>query len=178
MLVPTTAFGCLSREVEWLEFSKVILIAPAPDSGQCFFSFQLIFHFTSTLSPRTSLLVERSRRYSLLPEAMSKHNAEFRLEYSSQKDGMVGLEVAEMTVDDETEKRLRRKFDRRILPFGVLIWLMANIDRTNTGNAIILGMREDADLTGNRFNMTLTGFYLTYILLEMSVNHLLFHAQC
>lgn len=104
---------------------------------------------------------------------MSKHDTEVRLEYSSQKDGMIGPGLTDMTVDDETEKRLRHRFDMRILPFGVLIWLMANIDRTNTGNAIILGMREDANLTGNRFNMVLTGFYLTYILLEMLVKDLL-----
>lgn len=72
-----------------------------------------------------------------------------------------------MTIDPATEKRLRRKFDWRILTFGTIIWLMANIDRTNTGNAIILGMREDADLQGNRFNIILTGFYLSYILLEL-----------
>lgn len=100
---------------------------------------------------------------------MSKQDTDVRLEYSSQEYGLVGLGITDRTIDVDTEKRLRRKFDLRILPFGVLIWLMANIDRTNTGNAIILGMREDADLTGNRFNMTLTGFYLSYILLEMYV---------
>ncbi len=105
---------------------------------------------------------------------MSKHNTEVRLEYSSEKDETLENGVTDMTVDGDTEKRLRRKFDLRILPFGVLIWLMANIDRTNTGNAIILGMRQDANLTGNRFNMTLTGLYLAYILLEMSVKHLVF----
>jgi hypothetical protein len=100
---------------------------------------------------------------------MSKNNNEVQVEYSSQKDGGDQLElgVVTMSIDEDTEKRLRRKFDLRILPFGVFIWLIANIDRTNTGNAIILGMKEDAHLTGNRFNMILTGFYLAYILLEM-----------
>ena len=105
---------------------------------------------------------------------MSKPDTELCIECSLPKDETGGVRLSDMTVDRETEKRLRRKFDLRILPFGVFIWLMANIDRTNTGNAIILGMREDANLTGNRFNMVLTGFYLTYILLEMYVECLVF----
>lgn len=98
---------------------------------------------------------------------MLKDNKEVYVEYTSQQDVALEQGVINLTVDEATERRLRHKFDLRILPFGVLIWLLANIDRTNTGNAIILGMREDANLTGNRFNMILTGFYLAYILLEM-----------
>lgn len=100
-------------------------------------------------------------------DSMLKDNKEVYVEYTSQKDVALEQGVVNLTVDEDTEKRLQRKFDLRILPFGVLIWLLANIDRSNTGNAIILGMKEDADLTGNRFNMILTGFYLSYILLEM-----------
>jgi len=38
------------------------------------------------------------------------------------------------------------------------------------GNARVLGMEEDADLHGIRFNLTLTGFYISYIVFEMYVS--------
>jgi len=93
---------------------------------------------------------------------------EVHVECSSQLESTTLEErCGSMTTDDETEKRLRKKFDLRILPFGVLIFLLAYIDRVNMGNAKILGMEKDVDLTGNRFNLTLTGFYVAYIVLEM-----------
>lgn len=39
--------------------------------------------------------------------------------------------------------------------------------RSNAGNARILGMGDDLELTGNRFNIAMTAFYLSYIVLEV-----------
>ncbi|KAF8537536.1 major facilitator superfamily domain-containing protein [Trichophaea hybrida] len=49
------------------------------------------------------------------------------------------------------EAKMRKKFDRVILPVVTLIYLMAFIDRSNMGNAKIMGMEEDLvlkDLVG------------------------------
>jgi MFS family permease len=70
----------------------------------------------------------------------------------------------------EIEKKLRHKFDRRVLPIGIIIYLMAQIDRSNMSNAIVLGLRKDADLTGNRFNIALSLFFVTYIIFELPAN--------
>lgn len=67
----------------------------------------------------------------------------------------------------EAEASLRKKFDKRVLPLTILIYLMAFIDRTNMGNARILGMQEDLKLVGYRFNIALTAFFVTYVLFEM-----------
>jgi hypothetical protein len=37
------------------------------------------------------------------------------------------------------EARIRHKFDWRILPLGTLIYLFAQIDRSNMSNAMVLG---------------------------------------
>lgn len=37
------------------------------------------------------------------------------------------------------ETRIRHKFDRRILVLGTLIYLFAQIDRSNMSNAVVLG---------------------------------------
>ena len=78
------------------------------------------------------------------------------------------------TIDDEAqiaiEKNLRHKLDRRILPLGIIVYLMAQIDRSNMSNAAVLGIREDANLTGDRFNISLTLFFVTYIIFEIPAN--------
>lgn len=69
--------------------------------------------------------------------------------------------------DEATEKRIRRAFDIRVLPMGTFIYLLSFIDRANMGNAKILGIVEDNNLTGNRYNIILTVFYISYIIFEM-----------
>jgi hypothetical protein len=71
--------------------------------------------------------------------------------------------------DEAIEKRLRRKFDFRVLPLGTIIYLFAYIDRTNFGNARILGLTQDAQMLGMRYNVALTLFYVSYVIFEMSV---------
>jgi MFS family permease len=70
----------------------------------------------------------------------------------------------------EVEKRIRHKFDGRVLPLGIVIYLAAQIDRSNMSNALVLGLKEDADLSGDRFNIALSMFFVTYILFELPAN--------
>ena len=65
------------------------------------------------------------------------------------------------------EKRLRRKYDFRILLPTMLIWLMAYVDRSNMGNALILGMADDVGLTSDQLNVALSAFFVVYIVFEM-----------
>jgi hypothetical protein len=39
--------------------------------------------------------------------------------------------------------------------------------RSNMGNARVLGMANDLDLSGNRFSISLTTFFITYVLFEV-----------
>ncbi|GAB5590705.1 hypothetical protein Unana1_05605 [Umbelopsis nana] len=73
-------------------------------------------------------------------------------------------------IDPNIEARIRRKYDLRILPIATFIYLMAFIDRSNMGNARVLGMTADLDLSGNRFNISLTAFFITYVLFEVPTN--------
>jgi hypothetical protein len=38
---------------------------------------------------------------------------------------------------------------------------------SNAGNARILGMADDLDLRGYRFNIAMTLFYISYVILEL-----------
>jgi hypothetical protein len=96
------------------------------------------------------------------------------------------LQAELASLDHELQVKLRKKFDKWILPVVTLVYLMAFIDRwvraflscntrrnysricrSNMGNAKIMGMEEDLNLQGFDFNIALTGFFITYILFEV-----------
>ncbi|KAK9465471.1 major facilitator superfamily domain-containing protein [Lipomyces arxii] len=73
-------------------------------------------------------------------------------------------------IDNDKRTKICRRFDMRLLPLATAAYLVAFIDRSNSGNARILGMAADLELTGNRFNIAMSAFYVTYILLEIPAN--------
>jgi hypothetical protein len=51
----------------------------------------------------------------------------------------------------------------RILPVLALLFLCSFIDRTNVGNAKILGLEKDINITDKQYAVGLSVFYATYI---------------
>ncbi|EJT69943.1 hypothetical protein GGTG_12826 [Gaeumannomyces tritici R3-111a-1] len=91
-------------------------------------------------------------------------------ELGSKVDHQHGL--ADLTVDPAAEKKLVRKLDLYLAPIMVLFFPMAYLDRSNIAsilpsNAVIAGMTEDLELTGDRLNVAVTVFYITYITFEI-----------
>ena len=52
---------------------------------------------------------------------------------------------------------------RRILPVLALLFLCSFIDRTNVGNAKILGLQADTRMNDHQYAIGLCAFYATYI---------------
>ncbi len=73
-------------------------------------------------------------------------------------------------IDPALDRRLTRKFDFHIVPWLFGLWLLAFIDRSNIGNANIVGLPSDLHLIGNDFNVALTVFYVPYILIDVPSN--------
>ncbi|KAL7284829.1 hypothetical protein ACG7TL_002142 [Trametes sanguinea] len=67
----------------------------------------------------------------------------------------------------EEERRLWRKIDMRLVPIAVTLYLFSNLDRGNIGNAKLEGLITQLDLTGGRYNVALTMFYLSYSLFNV-----------
>ncbi|TFK55686.1 MFS general substrate transporter [Heliocybe sulcata] len=67
-------------------------------------------------------------------------------------------------------KRVLWKFDSHILPPLALVWLANFLDRSNAGNARIVGLESGIHLVGNQFNIALTVFYVTYVAVELPSN--------
>ncbi|KAF9220039.1 MFS general substrate transporter [Gyrodon lividus] len=73
----------------------------------------------------------------------------------------------------EQEKRLWRKVDLRLMPILSLMYLLSFMDRGNIGNAKLDGLITQLDLTGNKYNIALTMFFIPYCLFECPANLLL-----
>ncbi|KAL2826340.1 major facilitator superfamily domain-containing protein [Aspergillus pseudoustus] len=78
------------------------------------------------------------------------------------------------TLQDASEspetRSILRKFDLRLLTLFTIINLFSFIDRVNIGNARLLGLQDDLDLSGNRFNIALTCLLVTYCVVELPSN--------
>ncbi|KAJ5587116.1 uncharacterized protein N7459_002881 [Penicillium hispanicum] len=72
--------------------------------------------------------------------------------------------AAKYTLEEEAE--VVRTFDRRLVPFLALLYLLSFLDRSNIGNAKIAGLQEDLRLSSTQYEWLLTAFYITYILFE------------
>lgn len=74
----------------------------------------------------------------------------------------------ELAQDDHAYRaRMTRKVlfkvDTHVLPILALLFLCSFLDRTNVGNAKILGLAEDLHMTNLQYNQGLAVFYATYI---------------
>ncbi|KAJ6572861.1 hypothetical protein DFH09DRAFT_1312639 [Mycena vulgaris] len=59
------------------------------------------------------------------------------------------------------ERRLWRKIDFRLMPILTLMYPMSFLDRGNIGNARLDGLQDQLNLTGNKYNIALTMYFIT-----------------
>lgn len=70
-------------------------------------------------------------------------------------------------------KKILFKTDIRILPILALLFLCSFLDRTNVGNAKIVGLEADTGITDHQYDIGLTVFYLFYVCSELPSNLIL-----
>ncbi|KAL2001130.1 hypothetical protein VTN02DRAFT_2197 [Thermoascus thermophilus] len=78
-----------------------------------------------------------------------------------------------MIANGEDQKLARKvlfKLDITILPMLALLFLCSFLDRTNVGNAKIIGLESDINITDHQYDTGLAVFYLTYICSELPSN--------
>ncbi|CCL99900.1 uncharacterized protein FIBRA_01925 [Fibroporia radiculosa] len=70
----------------------------------------------------------------------------------------------------EQQKKLWRKIDARIMPVLTIMYLFSFMDRGNIGNAKLEGLTSQLQLTGNKYNIALTMYFIVCLpLLTMSL---------
>ncbi|TCD70385.1 hypothetical protein EIP91_003739 [Steccherinum ochraceum] len=97
-----------------------------------------------------------------------------RSESDEPRDGNVPY-----AVDPETERRLVRQIDIRLIPSSMLIYLLCFLDRSNIGNAKLLNADTHDDLVSNtrlsnqEYLVALMIFIVAYTLFETPSNYML-----
>ena len=86
-------------------------------------------------------------------------NADTALEFLRQQG-----EAREMTAEDE--KRLLRKIDFMIMPLMFGCYCLQYLDKTLINYAAVMGLEEDANMTGNQFSTLALIFYVSYLAVE------------
>ncbi|KAL9631100.1 MAG: hypothetical protein Q9164_006076, partial [Protoblastenia rupestris] len=71
------------------------------------------------------------------------------------------------------DRRLLWKLDLRLIPWLCLLYLISFLDRTNIGNARLVGLEDSLNITGGQYNACLTIFFVSYALFEPLTNILL-----
>jgi MFS family permease len=72
-----------------------------------------------------------------------------------------------------TDRKLTSRIDAHLLPFIIVLYLLAFLDRVNIANAKVYGLVGDLGLTGNQYNTCLTIFFVPYVVFEIPSNLLL-----
>ncbi|KAI5362544.1 Putative major facilitator superfamily, MFS transporter superfamily [Septoria linicola] len=98
-------------------------------------------------------------------------------EYDSQGGVQIEDVHAPRLVDEETEKRLIRKLDKRIIPMVMWMYLMSFMDRVNIGNARLYGLEEDLGMVQNQYQLAVSILFVTYCLFEAPSNMILKKAR-
>ncbi|KAK3948900.1 major facilitator superfamily domain-containing protein [Pseudoneurospora amorphoporcata] len=98
--------------------------------------------------------------------------------YASNADKMgerPSIDKVERTNSDSEHhrnmtRRILWKMDTRVLPVLALLFLCSFLDRTNVGNAKIIGLEQDLNISNTQYNQGLAVFYATYIASELPSN--------
>ncbi|KAI5479970.1 hypothetical protein MNV49_002260 [Pseudohyphozyma bogoriensis] len=94
--------------------------------------------------------------------------------YEFTEKGGVSAEYAEFqrlneiyAVNSDAKKKLMRKVDFRVLTVLTLIYLVAYVDRSNIGNAVLFGMKTDLKISSDYYNNALMVFFFTYAFFDV-----------
>ena len=78
-----------------------------------------------------------------------------------------------VALSKEAERKIIMKTDLHVLPILFLLFLVSFVDRTNIGNAKILGLTDELHMVGNQYNIAILVFNVPFVLLDVPSNLLL-----
>lgn len=70
-------------------------------------------------------------------------------------------------IDPVKERKLTRKLDLYLMPIFCYIYFLSSLDRSNIGNAKIVGLSSQLHLTNHQFSTAVSIFYATYVSVEI-----------
>ncbi|KAK0464541.1 major facilitator superfamily domain-containing protein [Desarmillaria tabescens] len=81
-----------------------------------------------------------------------------------------GSDTVSEVADTQEDRRLVRKVDLRLIPILSLLYLLSFLDRSNIGNARIIGLAADIHLSPSAYNTALALYFIAYVLFEVPSN--------
>lgn len=75
--------------------------------------------------------------------------------------------------DTPEDRKLVRTIDLRLLPILTLLYLLSFLDRSNIGNAKIVGLTTDLHISGPDYNNALALYFVAYVVFEVPSNIIL-----
>ncbi|KAK0490060.1 major facilitator superfamily domain-containing protein [Armillaria luteobubalina] len=84
-------------------------------------------------------------------------------------------EMSQLTYvpNSDTEKRLVRKIDIRIVPTVWILYTLSYLDHANIGNVKVGGLETALGLTSTQYSVVLLMFFVSYVVFEIPVNMIL-----
>lgn len=76
-------------------------------------------------------------------------------------------------ISPEESTRLRRMIDKRVLAIMIATYFIQAIDKGTLSFAAIMGIKEDTDSDGTRYNWLTTCIYLTILIVEYPQNYII-----
>lgn len=76
------------------------------------------------------------------------------------------VESGDHGIDPVAEKKLVAKFDRWIVPFVMITYLLGFLDRVNIGNAALFGLQSDLGISTTQYQVAVSVLFTIYILSE------------
>lgn len=101
--------------------------------------------------------------------AMS-HVDDEKLALETHDPNVVLFRQLDPPVSPEEEKRVRRKIDFHLPPLLCLVYISTWLDRGNIGNAALMGLEEDIGLTGAKYSLAVSMFFVGTCFGDLSTN--------
>ncbi|KAH9206553.1 major facilitator superfamily domain-containing protein [Leptodontidium sp. 2 PMI_412] len=74
--------------------------------------------------------------------------------------------ISQSVVSADVQRRIRRQFDKRVLPIVCCLYVLSYLDRGNIGNAKTAGAQAALGLDSAQWTWVLNAFYICYVLFE------------
>ncbi|VUC28123.1 unnamed protein product [Clonostachys rosea] len=85
---------------------------------------------------------------------------------SEEVEEAVGVGTVTHAPSEAMSNRIKRTFDRRLLPIVCCLYVLSYLDRGNIGNAKIAGLNVDLYLSDSQWAWVLNAFYICYVCFE------------
>ncbi|GKT62572.1 MFS general substrate transporter [Colletotrichum tofieldiae] len=103
-------------------------------------------------------------------ETSSVHLENPKVTDSDEDDIVTRMNNLDPPVTPEEVNKVRRKIDRRLPPFLLILYMFTWLDRGALGNAALMGIREDLGFSSRQFSLAVSMFFVGTAIADLFTN--------